>query len=165
MYNKQMRVLGIDPGTARTGWAVLEKKKNSVTAIAFNCFETRKEEGVSERLEKIFKEIKRLIKEYSPDIVAIEEVFFSSNAKTAFAVGQARGVIFLASQIKKIKNKSYSPLQVKKTVTGYGRAEKKQMGEKVKSILKLSEVPKLDDTCDALAVALTHLYLHEKLKP
>lgn len=161
-YNLTMRVLGIDPGTARTGWAVLEKKKNGITAIAFNCFETKKEEGVAQRLEKIFIEVKRLIKEYSPQMVAIEEVFFSANAKTAFAVGQARGVIFLASQIGKVKSCSYTPLQVKKTVAGYGRAEKKQMGDKVKTILKLSEVPKLDDTCDALAVALTHFYLHKR---
>jgi crossover junction endodeoxyribonuclease RuvC len=156
-----MRILGIDPGTARTGWAVLDKKKGRITAVAFNCFETKKEEAVAARLEKIFKEVKRLIKEYSPEMVAIEEVFFSSNAKTAFAVGQARGVIFLAAQMGKVKNCSYSPSQIKKTVTGYGRAEKKQMGEKVKSILKLREIPKLDDTCDALAVALTHLYLHK----
>jgi crossover junction endodeoxyribonuclease RuvC len=162
MYNETMRVLGIDPGTARTGWAVLDQKKSKITAVGFGCFETKKEEGVSERLEKIFNEIKRLIQEYSPEMVAIEEVFFSSNAKTAFAVGQARGVIFLASQIKKVKNCSYSPLQIKKVVTGYGRAEKKEMGEKVVSILKLSEVPKPDDTCDALAVALTHLYLLKK---
>ncbi|OGH05818.1 MAG: crossover junction endodeoxyribonuclease RuvC [Candidatus Levybacteria bacterium RBG_16_35_11] len=155
-----MRVLGIDPGTARTGWAVLEKKKGEIIAVAFNCFETKKEEEVAQRLEKIFAEIKRLIKEYTPQIVAIEEVFFSANAKTAFAVGQARGVIFLASQIGKVKSCSYTPLQIKKTVTGYGRAEKKQMGEKVKSILNLQEIPKFDDTCDALAVALTHLYLN-----
>lgn len=160
MHN--MRVLGIDPGTARTGWAVLDRKKGKIEAIAFNCFETRKEEGVAERLEKIFHEIERLIKEYSPEIVAIEEVFFSSNAKTAFAVGQARGVIFLAAQIGKVKNCSYSPLKVKKTVTGYGRAEKKEMAEKVNSLLKLKELPKLDDTYDALAVALTHLHLNEK---
>lgn len=162
MYNNEMRILGIDPGTARTGWAIVDENKSKITAVAFDCFETRKEELLSVRLEKIFKEIKRLIKKYNPEMVAIEEVFFSSNAKTAFAVGQARGVIFLAAQMGKVKNCSFSPLQIKKTVTGYGRADKKDMAEKVNSIFKLKNPPRLDDTYDALAVALTYLFLNNK---
>jgi crossover junction endodeoxyribonuclease RuvC len=153
-----MRVLGIDPGIARLGWAVLDEKGSKIEALAFDCFETKAGEETQDRLEKIHVEIRRLIKKYSPDVIAIEELFFNNNAKTAFIVGQARGVVFLACAQEKVKSYCYTPLQVKVAVSGYGRAEKKQVGKMVQTILKLKEVPKLDDTSDALAIGLTHLF-------
>ena len=153
-----MRVLGIDPGIARIGWAILDEKNGKIEALAFDCFETKANEETPARLEKIYKEIKRLIKKYSPDVVAIEELFFNTNAKTAFVVGQARGVVFLACEQEKIKSLCYTPLQVKLAVSGYGRADKNQVANMVKNILKLKEIPRLDDVSDALAIGLTHLF-------
>jgi crossover junction endodeoxyribonuclease RuvC len=153
-----MRVLGIDPGIARTGWAVLEEKNGKIKALAFDCFETKANEQMPQRLIKIHKEIRRIVKKYSPHSIAIEELFFSTNAKTAFAVGQARGVIVLACAQEKTETFSYTPLQVKMAVSGYGKADKGQVGKMVKAILNLKQVPKLDDTCDAIAIGLTHLF-------
>lgn len=153
-----MRVLGIDPGIARTGWGVIEETKGKMTTLAYGCFETESKEETAKRLGKINEMVRKLIKKYSPQEVAIEELFFNTNAKTAFVVGQARGVIFLAADQEKVKNFTYTPLQVKIAVSGYGRAEKKQVGQMVKTILKLKEVPKPDDVTDALAVAITHLF-------
>jgi crossover junction endodeoxyribonuclease RuvC len=158
-----MRVLGIDPGIARTGWAILDERNGKIEALAYDCFETKASEETANRLEKIHKEVKRLIKKYSPENVAIEELFFNTNAKTAFVVGQARGVIFLACSQEKIKSFCYTPLQIKMAVSGYGRAEKKQVAKMVNAILKLKDIPKLDDTSDAIAVGLTHLF-SRKLK-
>jgi crossover junction endodeoxyribonuclease RuvC len=153
-----MKVLGIDPGIARTGWAILEETNGKIKALAFDCFETKATEEAPKRLVKIHKEIRRIIKKYSPEHIAIEELFFSTNAKTAFAVGQARGVIFLACEQEETETFSYTPLQVKMAVSGYGKADKGQVGRMVKVILNLREVPKLDDTCDAIAIGLTHLF-------
>ncbi|OGH38898.1 MAG: crossover junction endodeoxyribonuclease RuvC [Candidatus Levybacteria bacterium RIFCSPLOWO2_01_FULL_38_21] len=154
-----MRVLGIDPGIARTGWGVIEEIKNSKFKIKnCGCIETSSKKEVHERLEEIYLEILRLIKKYSPDTIAIEELFFNTNAKTAFVVGQARGVVLLAGAQKNLPIGVYTPLQVKIAVTGYGRAEKSQIGKMVKTILNLQKIPKPDDTADALAVALTHAF-------
>jgi len=153
-----MRVLGIDPGIARTGWGIIEVENGKLRAESFGCIETSSKKEVHTRLEEIYLEILRLIKKYSPDAIAIEELFFGSNAKTAFVVGQARGVILLAGSQKKLPVTVYTPLQVKIAVTGYGRAEKMQIGKMVKTILNLQKIPKPDDTTDALAVGLTHLF-------
>jgi len=153
-----MRVLGIDPGIARTGWAILDEKNGKIEALAFNCFETKSTEKTEVRLEKIHKQIQSLIKKYSPEVIAIEELFFNTNAKTAFVVGQARGVVLLACAQKKIQSFCYTPLQVKLAVSGFGRAEKDQVAKMVMAILRLKEIPKLDDTSDAMAVGLTHLF-------
>lgn len=153
-----MKVLGIDPGIARTGWAILEETNGKIKAIAYDCFETKASEETTKRLEKIHKEIRRVIKKYSPETAAIEELFFNTNAKTAFIVGQARGVILLACAQENIKSICFTPLQIKIAVSGYGRAEKKQVAKMVKAILKLDKAPKLDDTSDALAVGLTYLF-------
>lgn len=153
-----MRILGIDPGIARCGWAVIEQEKGKIKAIAFGCIETSSKQEVSLRLKDVYYQVLGIIKKYSPEILSIEELFFNSNAKTAFVVGQARGVILLASAEKNLKISIYTPLQVKLAVTGYGRAEKDQMGKMVKAILLLKEIPKPDDTADALAVALTHAF-------
>ncbi len=146
----------MDPGLARVGWAIVEEKKGELKAIAFDCFTTKKEIETSKRLEQIYDQIILLIRTHDPDVLAIEQLFFAANAKTAFAVSQARGVMLLAGAKKRIPNFVYTPLQVKMIVTGYGRAEKGEVGKRIKKLLKLTKIPKLDDTVDALAVAVAH---------
>lgn len=161
-----MRVLGIDPGIARTGWGVVRVENGKFKVESYGCIETSPKKNVEKRLEEIYTEILKLIKKYSPESIAIEELFFNTNAKTAFVVGQARGVILLACSQKNLNLAVYTPLQVKIAVTGYGRAEKAQVGKMIKTILNLKTIPKLDDTTDALAVGLTHLFsrkMREKL--
>lgn len=153
-----MKILGIDPGFARVGWAILENEKLKIKSEKFGCIETSKNSNSQERLVYVYKEVCALIKKYEPDVLAIEELFFTSNAKTAFKVGEARGVIILAGAMQKIPVFSYTPLQVKIAVTGYGNADKGQVGRMIRAILKFKEIPKLDDTVDAIAVALTHAF-------
>jgi crossover junction endodeoxyribonuclease RuvC len=157
-YDCLMTILGIDPGFARVGWSILEVRGQKLDLLNCNCIETLKEISLEKRLFDIHKQINNLIKKYNPDVLAIEDLFFTNNAKTAFKVGEARGVIILAGTIQKIPVFSYTPLQVKIAVTGYGQADKSQVGRMVKVILKLKELPKLDDTVDAIAVALTHAF-------
>lgn len=152
-----MRILGIDPGIGRTGWAVIDKGKTT-TALAYDCFETESKIETPRRLVLLFHHITNLITEYKPEALAIEELFFNTNAKTAFVVGQARGVVLLAAAQANIPIAVYTPLQVKIAISGYGRAEKRQIGEMVKILLKLSKIPTPDDTADALAIALTHAF-------
>lgn len=156
-----MRILGIDPGIGRVGWAVVEAEKGQITPLAYDCFETEPNTPIAPRLEKIFSHMHGLLKEHNPEVLVIEELFFNTNAKTALTVGHARGVILLAAAQNHIEITSYTPLQVKMAITGYGRADKKQIGQMVKTLLKLEKVPKLDDTTDALAIAMTHVYLHK----
>ena len=153
-----MKILGIDPGIGRTGWGVIEISKSKLTMDNCGCFETEPNSKPSDRLMKIYDKIIELINKYKPEALSIEELFFNNNAKTAFLVGQARGVILLAAEQKKVPISIYTPLQVKVAVTGYGRAEKSQVGKMVKTILKLDKIPKPDDTTDALAIALTHAF-------
>ena len=159
-----MVILGIDPGFARVGWALVKSDKRRATSDKFGCIETSKNNNPQERLVDVYKQISSLIKKYKPDVLAIEELFFTNNAKTAFKVGEARGVIILACAMQKIPVFSYTPLQVKIAVTGYGNADKGQVGRMIKAILKLKEIPKLDDTADAIATALTHAFTNKKLK-
>lgn len=151
-----MIVLGIDPGIGRCGWGAITVNSSRLTVNNYGCIETKANGKVEDRLLVISKEIEGLIKKYKPDVMSIEELYFGSNAKTAFIVGQARGVILLAAARAKIPIAIYTPLQVKIALTGYGRADKNQIGQMVKVILKLEKIPKIDDTSDALAVALTH---------
>ena len=152
-----MKILGIDPGIGRMGWGVIEKGKGSSFVVeGFGCVETMPNSDIPGRLYAIYDEVCRIIDEYHPDALAIEDLFFAKNAKTAFSVGQARGVILLAASQKNLSIAVYTPLQVKSAVTGYGKADKKQIGEMVKLQLHLKEIPKPDDTADALAIALTH---------
>ncbi|MDP2637639.1 MAG: crossover junction endodeoxyribonuclease RuvC [Candidatus Levybacteria bacterium] len=153
-----MKILGIDPGFARVGWAIVENEKLKIKSEKFGCIETSKNTDSQDRLVNVYEQVCALIKKHKPDVVAIEELFFANNAKTAFKVGEARGVIILAGAIQKIPVFSYTPLQVKVAVTGYGNADKGQVGRMIKAILKLKEMPKLDDTADAIAVALTHAF-------
>ena len=151
-----MRILGIDPGIGKCGWGVIEVQGSKFKALGHGCIETSPKKELPQRLSEVYKEIERIIKSNSPDCLSIEELFFNTNAKTAFSVGQARGVILLAAAQKNLPIFIYTPLQVKMAITGYGRAEKSQMGKMVKAILLLKDIPKPDDTSDALAVALTN---------
>lgn len=156
VYSVSMRILGIDPGTGRTGWAVIEKKGGRETLIDCGCLETTVNSPLPERLENIFAFFQELVEKFKPDQAAVEDLFFFSNAKTVISVAQARGVVLLALRLAKIPTANYSPLQVKSAVTGYGTADKKMVQKMVLVILKTKEIPKLDDTADAMAVALTH---------
>lgn len=151
-----MKVLGIDPGTAATGWAVVEEKKGEPRLIACGCINTSKLKSDSDRLVEIGKDIATLIKKHKPQEVAVEDLFFFKNLKTAITVAQARGVILYEIKKNKLPLFSYTPLQVKQALTGYGRADKRQIQIMVKNILKLKSIPKPDDAADAIAIAICH---------
>ncbi|MCK4891576.1 MAG: crossover junction endodeoxyribonuclease RuvC [Candidatus Pacebacteria bacterium] len=149
-----MIILGIDPGTAITGFGVIESQNNKLKVIDAGCIKTDKNLDMSERLDLIAKKLKNIIKKYKPQIMAVEELFYFKNKKTVITVAQARGVILFMGKNQGIEICEYTPLQVKQAVVGYGRAEKKQVQQMVKLILGLKEIPKPDDVADALAVAV-----------
>lgn len=153
-----MRVLGIDPGTARVGYGVVEGEGALLRAVGYGVVATPASQALPERLKEIYRAIGALIAEMAPDALAAEELFFSRNARTAFAVGQARGVVLLAAAHAAIPVFEYTPLQVKQAVAGYGRASKEQVQEMVRVLLSLPEVPRPDDAADALAVAICHVH-------
>jgi len=156
-----MVIIGVDPGTARLGWGVIIDKSGQQTVGDYGCIETDKSKSDAQRLGDLYKKFLQLLKKIKPDAVAIEDIFFFKNQKTIIKVSQARGVILLAVHQQKINTSSYSPLQIKMAVSGYGRADKHQIQNMVKTILKLPSIPKPDDTADALAVALTHAFTHK----
>lgn len=149
-----MKILGIDPGTALIGVGLVEYKNKKVSLCAYGCLKTKKHESAAERLADLFSRLSEVIKKYQPDLIAVEEIFFFKNSKTAVEVSQARGVILLAAAKQKIKICEYTPLQIKQALTGYGRAEKRQIQQMVKNVLALKEIPKPDDAADALATAI-----------
>ena len=151
-----MRILGIDPGIAIVGYGVVDKEGNRYKTIAYDAITTKAHTPLEDRLEKVYDGVCEIIKEYKPDAMSIEELFFNNNAKTALTVGQARGVIILAAVQNHIPVYEYTPLQVKQALTGYGRASKVQIQQMMKSMLGLTEVPKPDDVADALAIAVCH---------
>lgn len=151
-----MKILGIDPGLGRTGWAVIEEQDGKFIVVEYGCFETEKELKEQERIKKLYSFLIDIIDKHSPSSLSIEKLFFNKNVKTALSVGQARGVIILAAANKNILIEEYTPLQVKIAVTGYGQADKNQVGQMVKNTFALKEIPTPDDASDALAVALTH---------
>jgi crossover junction endodeoxyribonuclease RuvC len=157
IISKKLRILGIDPGTATTGWAIVEENEKNPRLIACGCINTSKFNSDEERLVEIGKDLQALIKKYRPDEAAVEDLFFFKNLKTAITVAQARGVILYKIKKNKVPLFSYTPLQVKQALTGYGRAEKKQIQLMVKNILKLKSIPKPDDAADASAIAICHL--------
>ncbi len=154
-----MKILGVDPGTARLGWGVISGE----TMIACGCAETKAGLAEEARLKTLFDRLNQLIKKYQPEAVAVEKLFFFKNQTTVMPVAQSRGVALLACAQNHLSVFSYTPLQIKQAVTGYGRAEKNQVQLMIKSILKLKSIPRPDDAADALAVALTHEFSH-KLK-
>lgn len=151
-----MRILGVDPGIAIVGTGIVDKVGYGYRPVYYDSIITKAHTPLEERIEMVYNKTVELIETYNPDAMAVEELFFNNNAKTAFAVGQARGVILLAAKQHNVPFFEYTPLQVKQALTGYGRADKKQMQQMVKSFLGLSEVPKPDDTADALAIAICH---------
>lgn len=151
-----MRILGIDPGTAITGFGLIDKKGNKLEAVKYGCIYTDSSWPLAKRLDKIYSEVKGLINDYQPAQMAVEELFFNTNAKTALSVGHARGVILLAGQQNQLVVEGYTPLQVKQATAGYGRADKSQVQRMVRTILGLDKLPKPDDAADALAVAICH---------
>lgn len=159
-----MIILGIDPGTATTGFGVIKKEGQKFELVEYGCVLTPAKTPLEDRLETIFEELTVLIRKAKPDYVAVEELFFAANSKTAIAVGQARGVILLAAKKLGLPVAEYTPLQVKMALTGYGRAEKRQIQQMVKAILALDEIPKPDDSADALAIALCHGQCLKELK-
>ncbi len=153
-----MVILGIDPGTAITGYGVVAHEGNHLKKIAFGVIRTTPEQEMAERLSLLYQELSEIILRYHPETMAVEELFFNKNVRTALAVGQARGVIMLAAQHAKLKIAEYTPLQVKQAVVGYGRAEKNQVQEMVRMLLCLTEIPKPDDAADALAIGICHAH-------
>ncbi len=151
-----MRIIGIDPGIAIVGFGVLEKRGSQLQPIQYGSIQTEAGLSVPLRLKQIFEAMQSLVATYKPDEMAVEKLFFNKNVTTAFTVGQGRGVILLAAELAGIPVHEYTPLQVKQAVTGYGAADKKQIQEMVRILLKLQKVPKPDDVADALGIAITH---------
>lgn len=153
-----MRILGIDPGLNIMGYGVIDEAKGKLTAIDYGCVYTNAGVPLPLRLNKLYDGVYELIEKYKPEAVAVEELFFAKNVKTAITVAHARGVVLLCAQKLGIALFEYTPLQVKQAVVGYGRAEKHQIQTLVKIILNLAEIPKPDDAADALAVAVCHAH-------
>jgi crossover junction endodeoxyribonuclease RuvC len=153
-----MLLLGIDPGTAITGYGLIAQQGNHIKQVCHGVIRTEANLELAARLLKIHRQLEQLIQEYQPAAVAVEQLFFNKNTRTALAVGQARGVILLAAAQAGLEIFEYTPLQVKQAVVGYGRAEKSQIQEMVRMLLCLPELPKPDDAADALAIAICHAH-------
>lgn len=153
-----MIILGIDPGVAITGYGAVSYEGNKFKVIEYSAILTGPELDLSQRLLKISNEITNIVKRINPDVMAVEELFFNKNIKTALTVGHGRGVAILAAAIQDLPVYEYTPLQVKQAVAGYGRADKPQIQQMVKTLLCLPKVPKPDDVADALAVAICHAH-------
>ncbi|MEW6606774.1 MAG: crossover junction endodeoxyribonuclease RuvC [bacterium] len=158
-----MIVLGIDPGLATTGYGII-KHNEKLELIHYGSIETRANQPFIIRLQMIYREMKKLLRLYKPDVVVIEEIFFCKNVKTALQIGHVRGVIMLAAIEANSEIAEYTPLQVKQALTGFGRAQKKQIQQMVKILLNLKTIPKPDDAADALAVAICHIH-SSKFRP
>lgn len=169
-----MIIIGIDPGTAKSGYGIVSniksKTKNKLKCLDYGLIQTSPKLSAAERLKKIYNELNKLIRKYRPDALAVENVYFFKNLKTAMPVSQTKGVILLASAKKKIPVYEFTPLEVKMTITGYGRAEKKQLQKMIRTLLDLKETPRPDDAADALGIAIccarlltTHQSLQRKL--
>lgn len=153
-----MKILGIDPGYAIVGYGLVAFDKYKFKTLGYGAITTKAGKSIYTRIHEIYEDMLTLLDTFKPDYVAIEKLFFNTNTTTAIDVAQARGVILLACEMKGVPIFEYTPLQVKQSVTGYGRAEKKQVQEMTKSILGLKSVPKPDDTADALAIAICHAH-------
>lgn len=151
-----MIIIGIDPGIAIVGYGIVEYKNSRFRTLAHGSIQTPAHTDVEIRLEMIYDQLSDLIRMFHPDEMAIEELFFNTNHTTMVPVAEARGVILLCAKQNGLKVSEYTPLQVKQSVVGYGRAVKRQVMHMISLILKLEETPKLDDTCDALAIAVCH---------
>jgi crossover junction endodeoxyribonuclease RuvC len=153
-------ILGIDPGLADTGWGVIVCDRRELKMLACGSIKTNKKNPTDERLATLAKELNVIIKKYQPDRAAIEKIFFFKNQKTIINVSEGRGVALLTLSQHNLPIDEYTPLQIKQTLTGYGAAEKKQVGTLVKLLLNLKEIPKPDDAADSLACAITAARFH-----
>lgn len=153
-----MRILGVDPGIATCGYGVVDSSGNLLRMVAYGAVETDKKLAVEQRLQLVYEGISALIKTYQPDMISVEQLFFNRNVTTAIVVGEARGVILLAAAQQGLPIKEYTPLQVKQSVVGYGKATKEQVILMVQRLLALREKPKPDDAADALAMAICALH-------
>lgn len=151
-------ILGIDPGYAIVGYGIVKYEGNKFTPIKYGAITTPSDMPFVKRLAVIYRDMSQLFKDYKIDALSIEKLFFNTNSTTAIDVAQARGVIVLSAEMNGVEVYEYTPLQVKQSVTGYGRAEKKQIMEMTKMLLGLEKVPKPDDTADALALAICHAH-------
>ncbi|MFA5026528.1 MAG: crossover junction endodeoxyribonuclease RuvC [Candidatus Methylomirabilota bacterium] len=151
-----MRVLGVDPGSVTTGYGLVEDRGSDLQAVAFGAITSRARAPFAQRLLRIYRELRAVIARHRPDCAAVESVFFAANAESALRLGQARGVVLLAIAEEGIEIAEYSPRAVKQAVTGYGQAEKSQVQEMVRLLLRLPEAPRPADTTDALALAICH---------
>lgn len=150
-----LRIIGIDPGLATTGWAIVDFDGSSnPNIIDYGCITTKKGLTISQRLKEIHDDLNELIEKYNPEYAGIETLLFYNNQKTAIAVGEARGVVLLVLEQKGVPIKEMTPLQVKNSITGYGQAKKKQVQEAVKILCGMEELPKPDDAADAIAIAM-----------
>lgn len=155
-----MFIMGVDPGTAITGYGLIRYDGTRFSLVECGCIRTSPDLPMSERLQALYRDLTGIISRYSPEQFAVEELFFNKNARTALAVGHARGVAMLAASSSGMPVFEYTPLQVKQAVTGFGRAAKSQVQYMVKTILALPEAPTPDDVADALAVAICHGQLY-----
>lgn len=153
-----MRILGIDPGFAITGYSVIDYVGNKFKLITAGAIETKAGISFPVRLNKIYEDLNTIIEEYKPEAMAVEELFFNNNIKTGINVAQARGIVLVVGYRNGVPTFEYTPLQVKQAVVGYGRAEKKQVQKMVQSILKVEKIPKLDDITDSMAIAICHAH-------
>ncbi len=151
-----MYILGIDPGFGRVGYGIIEYKNNKYRPVEYGCITTPAGESLSSRLKKIYEDLEEVISRYNIDAASVEALFFNTNITTGIQVAEARGVILLSLENHNIPISEYTPLQVKQALIGYGRADKIQIKNMVKDFLKLEKMPKLDDTTDALAIAICH---------
>jgi crossover junction endodeoxyribonuclease RuvC len=151
-----MRIIGIDPGTGILGFGVIDYNKGKLELVDAGVIRTPVKEDDAVRLETIHDELKDIIDQTKPEVMSVEKLFFAQNVTTAMTVAQARGVVLLLGKQAKLDIFEYTPLQIKQAITGYGRAEKKQIQEMVRVILRLKDAPKPDDCADALAAAITH---------
>ena len=157
MTTYKTRFLGIDPGTATTGWAILETCGAECRAVAYGAILTEKNKSEDERILEISHDLEKIIDKYKPREAAVENIFFFKNQKTVITVAQARGAVLLTLKKNGVKIASYTPLQIKQALTGYGRADKKQIQLMVREVMKLKNIPKPDDAADAMAICLCHI--------
>ena len=153
-----MRVLGIDPGTATTGYGIIDVADGEMTMVTYGAITTAAKTPMPRRLAEIYEQVTALVKEFQPDAVGVEEVFFGRNITTGISVSQARGVVLLALHQAGLSIGEYSPAKVKSAVAGYGNADKAQIQLMVRHLLELDETPKPDDAADGLAIAITHYH-------
>lgn len=151
-----MRIIGIDPGTGILGFGIIDVNKGKISLVDAGVIRTPVKQADSIRLHTIYDELSGIIKQNNPQVMSVEKLFFSQNVTTAMSVAQARGIVLLTAEQAKLEIFEYTPQQIKQAITGYGKADKKQMQEMVRVILKLKETPKPDDCADAIAAAITH---------